>query len=322
MAFDLLVIGDVSIDQYMKVSKNTEIYGDVNLGTAQLMLPYGSKIPVDDFGSNIAGNSCNVAMAVAKTGLKVGVYTEMGDDTAGRKFREEFRESGINVKYCLLSKDEPTNVHTIIVKDGERTILSYHRDREYNVQDWETPKWLYYTSMPPKFQTFQSELIEYIKQNPKIGVAFNPGTYHLKAGLESIRNFLEVTDILFVNKEEAIKLVGNNDIEDLHKNLQNLGPKMTVITEGKTGSSVSVHKEKAVELGVFKDLRPIVDKTGAGDAHSGGFLAAILHGKSLEEALKWGTLNSSSVIRQVGSVNGQLTLADIEETLKHNPKFE
>jgi len=71
-------------------------------------------------------------------------------------------------------------------------------------------------------------------------VAFNPGTHQLKQGLEKLKPLLEVTSILFVNKEEARRLVGElPTIKELLTALCKVGPDVTVITDGGRRSAVA-----------------------------------------------------------------------------------
>jgi sugar/nucleoside kinase (ribokinase family) len=58
----------------------------------------------------------------------------------------------------------------------------------------------------------------------------------------------------------------------------------------------------------------VADSLGAGDAFASGFIAAHLKGKGLEECLKWGIANSSSVVRYYGAIEGLLREDDIEKT--------
>ena len=48
------------------------------------------------------------------------------------------------------------------------------------------------------------------------------------------------------------------------------------------------------------------ERTGAGDAFGSGCISALIKGKSFEEALLWGTVNSASVIGYIGSQKGLL----------------
>lgn len=299
---DLLTIGDVCIDLYMKV-EGKEVSQDKDPNNPKICFYHGSKIPVKSLQNNIAGNAVNVSLGVAKLGLKAAVYAEMGDDEEAERIVRELTEEGVDTDFMRRSKDSLTGIHPVIVYQGERTIFSHHEKRPYKLQNWPKPKWIYYTSIGPGFESFQKELVEYLQNNPDIGVAFNPGTYHVRAGLKGIKNILKVTHVLFLNKNEAEHFVGDGLLEDLHLKLQKLGPKLTVITEGSKGASAHDGQE-LIQVPSYDLDKKVVDKTGAGDSFAAGFVSALSYGKSLKEALLWGTINSSYVIREVGAVHG------------------
>lgn len=321
-SFNLLTIGDVSIDQYMEIedAKVVEDNGD-NF----LQMRYGGKIPVDVYRASIAGNSCNVAITTNKLGLKTSVYTKVGNDPNGDKFSQTFRKVGIDDSLCITGEEAATNVHTIISFKGERTILSHHPKRNYSIDVLEKwveengfPDWIYYTSMPPNFAQFQRDLVNFIKKNPhKMGVCFNHGSTHTQAGVNSIRDFLEVTDIVFLNLEEAQFVTGldTDEVEELHDKIHSFGPKISVITDSENGSSAS--DGKSIEkMGIYMHDLSIVDKTGAGDSFAGSFLSAIHYKKSLRDALMWGAINSAMVITKIGAIHGQLNLDEMQEIEK------
>lgn len=326
---NLLTIGDVAIDQYMEIEDASVVEKD---DVKFLQILYGGKIPVETYRATIAGNSCNVALTANKLGLKVSVFTSLGNDPNGNKFIETFTKAGINTELCLVDESTSTNVHTIISFETERTILSHHPKRHYKIADliaWvkksDYPDWLYYTSMPPNFKDFQSDLIAYIKNNHRMGVCFNPGSFHIKEGVAAIRQFLGVTDILFVNLEEAqfILQTDSTDVEDLHDILHTMGPKITVITDSVNGSS-AFDGNRLEKMGVFLHDKKIVDKTGAGDAFSASFLSALHHQKSIKDALIWGSINAANVITRVGSIHGQLSLLEmreLEKIVRSKPSF-
>src|SRR5205085_12628180 len=140
--------------------------------------------------------------------------------------------------FCIKNAGTATNVHAVVVAGGDRTIFSYHKERNYKLYDWAVPKWIHYSTLAPGFEKFQGELIKYLNAHPQTGVAFNPGSSQLK-NLEAVKQFMEVTDILFVNKEEADKIVGGRgqSIKTLHSVLHKMGPKLTSITDGENGAS-------------------------------------------------------------------------------------
>jgi sugar/nucleoside kinase (ribokinase family) len=312
---DILTIGDSAIDEFLLIQDGSASEEDIK-GQREICFIHGSKIPVKSFDTTIAGNAVNVGAGCNKAGLRVAVYTEIGDDQNADRIVRELDEMGINTKYCIKNPGTPTDVHPIVVYANERTIFVYHERRFYKVRDWPTPKWIYYSSIGEGFEEFQQELVDYLNNNPSIGVAFNPGTYQLKSGLEGLRNFLEVTDVLIVNKEEAEIIAGKaGSLEESHLNLQKLGPKLTLITDGKNGSSAYDGKELII-VPVFEEDKPIADKTGAGDSYSSGFLSALFHNKPLKEALMWGSVNSSGVIREVGAIRGLRTKEELENLVQ------
>lgn len=312
---DLLTIGDVAIDLYMKIQSGTELESNESGDGPKICFFHGSKIPVEHFETAVAGNALNVALGCKTLGLKTSLYTELGEDANAQRIIDTLKSHGVDTNYCIRNPDVPTNVNSVIVYGGERTIFSYHEKCRYQIRNWEKPKWIYYTSMGQGFENFQEDLIKYLKENSNIGVAFNPGTIQLKKGLDSFKDFLRITDILFVNKEEARLLAEENDINKMHAKLQSFGPKMTVITEGKNGASGHDGKNLSV-INVYSDSRPVLDKTGAGDAFSSGFLSAIFYGKDVEEALVWGSVNSGHVIKEIGASKGLLTKDQIEIIIK------
>jgi fructokinase len=158
------------------------------------------------------------------------------------------------------------------------------------------------------------KLIEYLKSNRDIMVSFNPGSTQMKLSPQKLNKFLEFCDILFVNKEEAFYITSKNTTKEQHEELEKRGVKMSVITNGKNGSSCFSNGE-LIQLGVLNEKLEIRDKTGAGDSHSAGFLAAIFYNKSMKEALIWGTINSAYCLTEVGAVNGILSKKEIEEKL-------
>ncbi len=70
---------------------------------------------------------------------------------------------------------------------------------------------------------------------------------------------------------------------------------------------------------MYPDPKPPVDRTGAGDSFASTFTAAIALGKSPDEALTWGPVNSMSVVQYIGAQAGLLSREQLEEHLKNRP---
>jgi len=313
---DILMIGDSTIDEFLKID-DAEVLCSKDQINCRICLPFGSKISVSEYSTSIAGNSINTGVGLAKLGLKVFLDSELGNDAFGNQIIEELYKRNVQTTYVRLNANKITNVHQIIFFQDERTILTYHEKYNYELKNWsEKPKMLHYSSQAGNFEIYMHNLIEYLKNNRDVISSFNPGSAQIKLGVEKLHQFFEVCDILFVNEEEAFLITNEKEILKQHLALEKLGIKMSIITCGKKGSSV-YSEEKHFTLGILKEILPIKDKTGAGDSHSAGFLAGIFYGKSMEEALKWGTINSAYCLTEVGAVNGTLNREQIEEKLKN-----
>lgn len=321
--YDIIAIGDSVVDAFMFID-DFEIKCNLNKEDCKLCVNYGDKVPVKKFALCSAGNANNNAVGSARLGLKTAIYTEIGEDNNGKMIVDNFRKEEVALDFVNLNKGQATNLHAVISYQGERTIFVYHEPRSYKLPNFDAPpRWIYYTSLSQGFENFQKELTSYLKKNPTIKLAFNPATYHLKAGLEVLKEILTVTEILFVNKEEAKRLLKIDaekevKIKELHQMLFNLGPKITVITDGPKGSTV-YDGFKYYELGLY-DV-PILERTGVGDSFATAFIAAFFYEKGINEALKWGTINSSGVIQKIGPQEGLMTKKEIEFILNSNPKF-
>ena len=132
-----------------------------------------------------------------------------------------------------------------------------------------------------------------------------------------------MTEFFIVNVQEAIHFLADESrqpvpIKDLLLNLHKLGPKKVVITDGSKGS-FAFDGEKYFQLECFP--AQLVEMTGAGDAYATGTLAGLSHGHPLEEAIRWGAANSASVVEQIGSTPGLLTLHKMAEKLKDHKKI-
>jgi sugar/nucleoside kinase (ribokinase family) len=143
----------------------------------------------------------------------------------------------------------------------------------------------------------------------------------LHDGQSLVVQILEHTDILFVNKEEAeelvlghVKLKHNNEIKyirELLVKLTKMGAKAAVVTNGRYGSHAIDEYGNFYHEGLYPG--EVVERTGAGDAYTSGFLAATLYGQSIKESMKWGAVDAASVVEKVGSIEGLLSRNELEK---------
>jgi len=311
---DILSIGDASMDVFMSPSES-EALCRIDTKECYIAFSYGDKIPVKNLEFSVGGNAANNAVGMSRLGVKAGLVLTVGDDDVGKTIVEKMEKEGVDTTFIIKQEGAVSNYSTIVNYSGERTIFVYHAPRSYEFPiELPTPPWVYLTSMGETFEPFYKHLTDWLVKNPQVKLAFNPGTYQLKAGTQKIKNILERTNIVYVNRKEAEGLIGMGESTGQEKvllrNLASLGPKMCIVTDGGKGSYI-YDGSRFIHAGVL----PVdaYERTGAGDSFGSGCLAAIIKGKNLEEALLWGTINSASVIGYTGPQKGLLKEDEIAE---------
>lgn len=311
--FDLITIGDSTIDTFIKIHDASVVCG-INREECKLCVTYGDKIPVESLSRAVAGNAANVAAASAKLGLKTAIYTNLGNDSEGELIKRTLVECGVSDEYINVDAEKSSNTSVILGFQGERTAFVYHQPWFYNLPDLAKSKWVYFTSVAESFieSNIVDEVAHYVdKTGAKL--AFAPGTFQIKANIKRYPKTLERCELLCCNVEEAKKILAIELAEkvstaDLLSKLHLLGPKMILMTDGEEGSYVS-DGSKTFKAGIFP--AQIVEKTGVGDAYCAAFISALSLGQSVEEAMIWGTINASSVLRHIGPQVGQMKRDDL-----------
>lgn len=308
--FDVIAVGDATLDTFVKV-KDIIVVPRKEEHNAMICLPYADKVLVESFEQQVAGNAANNAIGSARLGLKSAFYSIVGNDDSGKKILAAMKREGVSLKYLRIDRAKPTNYTIVINYDGERTQLIYRLDRNYKLPKLNHTRWVYYTAVGKNHVDMESDIVSFVKANDT-KLAFNPGDYQLARGVGALGKVLSATTVLFVNKEEGYKLVGQCEACDLLKKLSELGPKIVVVTDGSKGAYAYDGKD-AYHMRVYPVK--LVEMTGAGDSFATGFMAALYHGEEIYEALRWGTANSASVISFVGPQKGLLNKKGMKEML-------
>ena len=311
--FDVVCVGNAKIDTFLTLHEAND-HLRVLKETNELCIKLGDKVTVDRAEILLGGNAANVSVGTSRLGLETALVAEIGKDEFAQRIINTLSKENVNTQKVSQTEGQQSSFSTIINYKNERTIFSEHvqRKHDFNFEDIST-KWIYLTSLGEDWTNAYSKTVDFIKKT-EAKLAFNPGHLQIKSGRNSIENVLSITDLFFVNKDEAEDLLGyhhgEKNVEEIIVNLQKLGPKIIVITDGKNGSYVIDEKGNILKEGILE--AKAVEKTGAGDAYSSGFLSAILHEKSIKEAMAWGTKNSASVIGKIGAQAGLLYETDFE----------
>ena len=321
--YDLVCVGDVVMDAFITLQE-ASVRWDKKREHAELCMSFGDKIPYKSLLVTPAvGNPSNVVVGAARLGLRTAIVTAVGGDHYGGEILDLYRKERVGTEFVKVNQSKPTNYHFVLTYQAERTILIKHQEYEYvdpGALDGKT-EWIYFSSLGEHSMPYHRKLAEYLKAHPKIRMGFNPNTYQIRFGAKKLKDIYRNTYVLFVNREEAEIVAGtrNSAIKALFAKLHKLGPKIVVITDGPKGAYASDGLGQWF-MPPYPDPKPPVSRTGAGDAFSTGFFAALIYGLPVHEALRWAPIESMHVVQFFGAQAGLLTKPKLLQLLKKAPK--
>ncbi|HWB33899.1 MAG TPA: carbohydrate kinase family protein [Candidatus Paceibacterota bacterium] len=321
---DFLAIGDIVIDAFIRLH-DAAVHCRLDNEDCEICMRWGDKIPYE-FAEVVpaVGNSANAAVAAARLGLKSALRAYVGDDTYATQCFASLQIDNVALDYIEKVPGKHTNYHYVLWFESQRTILVKHEEFDYTVPQLAMgPKWVYLSSLGENSAPYHHAWMEKLKEFPDTKLAFQPGTFQIKLGVEALKDVYARTNIFFCNKEEAETILGlpaGSDIRDLLHGIQALGPKVVVITDDTRGSyGIKEDGTTMFHCPRYPDPRPPYEVTGAGDALASTTVAALILGKELEEAVQWGATNASSVLQGIGAQKGLLKRDILEQHLAKPP---
>ena len=273
----------------------------------------GHLVAVDKMHLHTGGCAANVAAAVAKQGVRVGVVGKVGDDYWGRFVREDLAAHGADTSEVAVSRTEQTSQTMILLCKGQdrRFVHTFGANREFRAEDvhhdyLRGAKVLYiggYLVLPGLVPEDLAALFRHCRQQgirTVLDVVIATG-FQYGGELEPV---LPYTDVFLPNNDEAALLTGEQDPVRQAAALQRLGVETVVITLGGDGT-LFARGGRVRRASHFPS--EVVDQTGAGDAFCAGFITGMVRGLDLEECVRYGSALGSSCVRSMGASEGVLT---------------
>ncbi|UPA22316.1 carbohydrate kinase family protein [Candidatus Peribacteria bacterium] len=305
-----LSIGGATFDLFVRTDESVVHAQD---GLDHLSLPLGQKIRINDVISTAGGGAANTSVGLSRLGCEAAFCGIVGEDQWGSAILETFKKEGVRTDAATVVDKETSSFSLILsAASGERVILNhpgtarhlhdvtFDRDAIRNVDA------VFLNHIHRESCIIQDDIIEAFTSNPQIHLSWNPGGCQIELGLEEEHNkaLVAVTDILFLNKEEALAFTHADTVADAMDLLIAAGAGIVCVTDGKNGS-IATDGKQVYTCPIVEG--PVVDMTGAGDAFGTGVTWAIVNGKNLPTSLRAGTINARSVVGVIGAQKGLLT---------------
>lgn len=292
-------------------------------GKKSFTLPLGAKVHVTEVIETGGGGACNTSVGLSRLGCEANVCSVVGDDQWGDKLLEIMNREHVCTD-CVTQVEGEVSSFSIILSasSGERVILNtpgtnvHLHDVTFARHTTEKVDWVYFNRIHEEACVIEDDIIEILAKEGPPRFTWNPGGCQLDVGIEAPNNktMLSYTDLLLLNKTEAMKFTKTESVDDALKVLTDIGVKNVCITDGANGTIAS-DGNNTFHCPVVTGI-DVIDTTGAGDAFGTGATWALLNGDNLPTALKAGSINAASVVGAIGAQAGLLTETDMINRLK------
>ena len=314
----IICIGSAAKDIFYPTKEAKIIDNPGNAEVKQLIaFEYGAKYQIDDRYYAPGGCAANSAQGLARLGIDVACYCRVGNDLEGQWVKENLKNEKVDTSLIQTDNEFRTDLSFILVNenDGDRTIFfNSDANEKLEIENDIEAEWVFVSALNGQWKEHMDDIVDIIEEK-NIKLAVNPGQANIKENKEWVAAFISKAQVVILNRDEATEIIGenNDDLKFLIKKLHDLGPKTVVITDGLNGSVASQGQEILFAPAIREKA---VDMTGAGDAFGAAFMAAILKDMTLAEALQWGTVNCSNVVKFYGAREGLMSETEITENAK------
>jgi ribokinase len=341
--FDVITIGSATMDVFVECDEANIVSVSTKCAKSEFMsYPYGAKVEVSAFNSNVGGGGVNTALNFANLGFSASAICKIGDDIYSKGVLEVLNNSKLDLSNVIQDRSISTGFSIILLSfEGDRTVLAQRganatlKKTEIDFDAIKQAKLLYIAPLSGDSNKVLASVVEFAEAN-NVKVCFNAGTTSIKKGFEYIKKIIDTAEIVVMNKEEAslctkisvrpdsrIEKFSNElihpDIKKMLKKLKVAQKQVIVITDGHQGA-YAFDGETFYQCSNFPAT--VVSTLGAGDAFSSTFCATFEKTQGdIGKSLMYGSVNSASVVSNFGANEGFLTFKEIEQKLKNNIDF-
>lgn len=300
--FDIVGFGTNAVDFLIEVPRYPE---------------FNSKIALSAYTQAPGGEVASTLVGLSRLGISTSYVGRFGDDDAGQLGHASLEREGVSTRYAEFVPETPNQVAFIIVDEqtGERTVI-WHRDQRLGYQANEAP--LDAASIGKILHLTPHDLAACIEMATHARSAGTIVSADVDKLIDGMDDLLTTVDILLMSDEFPAQLVGISDHRQaLREIYSRYGNAVVGVTKGRSGSLILCNGE-FVENDGFETPGGCRDTTGAGDAFRSGFLAGVIHGKSVEAASVAANAVATLKCRAVGARTSLPAIAELNAFLQKN----
>lgn len=307
------------------------MYDVVTLGEALVLLAAsqtGPLVQVSTFTKHAAGAETNVAVGLARLGLRVAWLSRLGQDSLGEYLWHTFVQEGIDCSHVQRVHSERTAwMFKSRVDDGSDPQIEYHRQGsaasrlqpiDLDASVFQAARHLHlsgvFSGVSESTYAAQQRAISLMREQGKT-VSFDtnlrPALWASESLMrERINALATQVDWVLPGLEEGQWLTGLTQPSDIAAFYRQAGASHVVVKLGAQGAYFD-GPQGAGWIEAFP-VAQVIDTVGAGDAFATGVISGLMDGLSLQDATRRAAWMGARAVQVRGDCDGLPTRAELE----------
>ncbi|HEV7501519.1 MAG TPA: 5-dehydro-2-deoxygluconokinase [Vicinamibacteria bacterium] len=283
---------------------------------------------VEHFSRHLGGSSANIAVGLARLGVRVAIVSSVGDDALadyligflnkeGVDAARVTRVAGFGTSLCLTEVSPPERFPQVFyrykpadsqVQAGEAELALVRRARMFVTNGTSL------CASPSRESTARAlETARGARVRTVFDIDYRPSSWASpeEAG-RAARAVLPWVDVVIGNEDEVALLTEKREGRQQVRVVLDAGPTLLVRKRGAEGVEAFTRDTSASSPPIAV---PVASTIGAGDGFASGFLAALLEARPLEDCLRRGNAAAAVVVSRVSCSDAMPYPAEVEAML-------
>ncbi|OQP06156.1 5-dehydro-2-deoxygluconokinase [Geobacillus sp. 46C-IIa] len=289
------------------------------------------------FTKYVGGSPANIAIGMARLGMKTGFIGRVADDQMGRFIVRYLKNNGIDTSHVITDKSgsvtglafteikSPTDCSILMYRDNVADLKLEPNDIHKDYIQQAKCLLISGTALaksPSREAVFLA--LEYARRHGVVvffDLDYRPYTWQSKEETAIYYNLAaEKCDVIIGTREEfdmMEQFAGHSrDDEKTAQKWFDYNAKIVVIKHGKDGS-IAYTKTGETFIGTIFPAN-IVKTFGAGDSYAAGFIYGLMNGWPIPKAMEYGAAAASIVISSHSCSDAMPTLDQIEQFIQQH----
>ncbi len=263
----------------------------------------GQEIFAEEFAIS-CGGAVTSATAAARTGVRAGVCTRLGNDLGGRVVAEHCEREGVDLSPSVRVPRPATGITMVLNYDGDRSFVTHlpsipaseppERARWLEVLRSRRPSWIYVHAGPGLTDFLQAARDQDTK------VVLDVSLNEIGPWSEAVLDCIPLADVFTPNRSELLQLTRATSLDEALAIGSTWGTPV-VVKLGADGALIT-GPDGVVRVGDGVAHVDVADLTGAGDSFAGAMIGSLLRGAPLADAVIAANKAGSAAVGRLGAV--------------------